>query len=130
MVRLLLICLGGAFGTAARYGLQVWAREALGSTFPWGTLGVNVIGSFLISVIMVVGLNTDVMSVTTRMTLVTGVMGGFTTYSSFNFETLQLVQDRSLRLALFNVGGTLLACWIAGALGILVGRRIAGDGPL
>jgi CrcB protein len=78
---------------------------------------------------MVVGLSTEVMTVTTRMTLVTGVMGGFTTYSSFNFETLQLVQDRSLRLAALNVGGTLFGCWIAGALGILVGMWIAVDHP-
>jgi fluoride exporter len=124
MFRLLMIVLGGAAGTAARYGVQYWAREALGQGFPWGTLFVNLLGSFLIGLIMTVGLQSEVMSVTTRMALVTGVMGGFTTYSSFNYETLQLVETRATGLALANVGGTLVGCWIAGALGLLTGRRV------
>ena len=124
MGRFLLIVLGGAVGTAARYGLQYWARQALGGAFPWGTLAVNLLGSFLIGVIMTVGLSSEVMSVTTRMALVTGVMGGFTTYSSFNYETLQLVQDRSLGPAFVNIGATLLGCWVAGGLGLLAGRRL------
>jgi CrcB protein len=125
-MRFLLICLGGAAGTAARYGVQVWARAALGTVFPWGTLFVNLLGSFLIGVIMYVGTHSEVMSVTTRMALVTGVMGGFTTYSSFNYETLSLVQERSLALSALNVGATLFGCWIAGVLGLVVGRRLAG----
>jgi CrcB protein len=127
VLRFCLICLGGAFGTACRYGMQTWAKDALGATFPWGTLGVNLIGSFFISAIMVVGLETQAMSVTTRMALVTGVMGGFTTYSSFNYETLALVQDGSPKLAALNVGATLLGCWIAGALGFMVGKKLIGS---
>ena len=126
MGRFLLICLGGAAGTAARYGVQVWAREALGTVFPWGTLLVNLLGSFLIGVIMHVGLNSEVMSVTTRMALVTGVMGGFTTYSSFNYETLALLEQRSFALSALNIAATLLGCWVAGALGLLLGRRLVG----
>jgi CrcB protein len=126
MVRFLLICLGGAAGTAARYGVQVWAKAAFGAVFPWGTLLVNLIGSFFIGVIMYVGTHSEVMSVTTRMALVTGVMGGFTTYSSFNYETLSLVQAKSLGLSALNVGATLFGCWIAGVLGLVVGRRLAG----
>jgi CrcB protein len=124
MGRFLLIVLGGAVGTAARYGVQVWARQALGGAFPWGTLAVNLVGSFLIAAIMTVGLQSEVMSVTTRMALVTGVMGGFTTYSSFNYETLQLFQDRSVGPAFLNVGATLFGCWLAGGLGLLAGRRL------
>jgi fluoride exporter len=126
MARFLLIVLGGALGTAARYGVQVWARQAMGTAFPWGTLAVNLVGSFLIGVIMFVGLNSEAMSVTTRMALVTGVMGGFTTYSSFNYETLQLFQDRSVGLAFVNIGATLFGCWLAGGLGLLLGRRLVG----
>jgi CrcB protein len=127
VLRFLLICLGGAFGTACRYGMQTWAKEALGGPFPWGTLGVNLIGSFFISLIMVVGLETQAMSVTTRMVLVTGVMGGFTTYSSFNYETLALFQDGSPKLAALNVGATLLGCWITGALGFMAGKKLIGS---
>jgi CrcB protein len=126
VLRFWLICLGGAVGTAARYGLQTWAKDAFGPTFPWGTLGVNLIGSFLISLIMVVGLETQAMSVTTRMALVTGVMGGFTTYSSFNYETMGLLLDGSPKLAAANVAATLLGCWIAGALGYWVGKKLVG----
>ena len=126
MERLLWICLGGAAGTAARYGVQVWAREALGALFPWGTLFVNLLGSFLIGVIMHVGLHSELISVTTRMALVTGVIGGFTTYSSFNYETLALVEQRSLGRAALNIAATLGGCWIAGALGLLAGRRLVG----
>jgi CrcB protein len=122
-----LICLGGAVGTAARYGLQTWAKDALGATFPWGTLAVNLIGSFFISVIMVVGTETQAMSVTTRMALVTGVMGGFTTYSSFNYETLSLFLDKEHKLAAINVIATLVGCAVAGALGFLVGKKLAAS---
>jgi CrcB protein len=124
--QLLWICLGGAVGTAARYGMQVWAKQAFGGAFPWGTLAVNVIGSFLIGAIMYVALNTHVITETVRLTLVTGIMGGFTTYSSFNYETLQLYQERSAGLAASYVGGTVLGCWLAGAMGLLVGKRLVG----
>jgi CrcB protein len=126
MEQLAWICLGGAVGTAARYGVQVWARQAFGGAFPWGTLAVNVIGSFLIGVIMYVALNTHVITDTVRLTLVTGVMGGFTTYSSFNYETLHLCLERSPKLAAAYVGGTLFGCWLAGGVGLLLGRRLVG----
>lgn len=118
MVRLLLICLGGALGTAARYGLSVWCRDAFGAGFPYGTLAVNILGSFLLGAIMYVGLNTELLSTTTRLTLGAGVMGGFTTYSNFNFETIQLVQERAFRLAALYLLATLCGCLVAGWFGI------------
>ena len=122
MVRLLLICLGGAVGTAARYGLSTWCREALGAGFPYGTLTVNVIGSFLLGMIMYLGLNTALISADTRLVLGTGVMGGFTTYSSFNYETVQLVGDRAYALGALYVLATLSGCFVAGSLGIATAR--------
>ena len=86
MGRLALISLGGALGTAARYLLSVWLLRTLGPAFPYGTLAVNVIGSFLLGVIMQAGLDTTVLSPTARVVLGTGVMGGFTTYSTFNYD--------------------------------------------
>lgn len=126
MARLLLICLGGALGTAARYGISLWSRGALGAGFPWGTLIVNVVGSFLLAVIMVVGLNTELISPTVRLALGTGVMGGFTTYSSFNYETLKLVEDGSLRLAALNLLATLAGCFLAGLLGLALAKKLVG----
>lgn len=93
---------------------------------PVGTLAVNVGGSFLLGVIMYVGLNSEIISPTTRVVLGTGVMGGFTTYSSFNYETLQFVQERSLRLGLLYVSITLVGCFAAGWLGIAAARKVVG----
>lgn len=126
MTRLLWVCLGGAAGTAARYLLGSWLMRVAGPAFPWGTLAVNLIGSFLLGAIMQVALTTSWISPTLRITLSTGVMGGFTTYSSFNYETLQLMQTGSGALAAANLGGTVAGCLFAGWLGLLSGRAIAG----
>jgi CrcB protein len=124
MMRFLLICLGGAFGTGARYALSIGCRTLLGAAFPYGTLAVNVIGSFLLGMIMQLGIADELLSPTARLTLGTGVMGGFTTYSSFNYETLELVRDRAVLLAIVNVLATLSACFAAGWLGVVAARRL------
>lgn len=126
MGRLLLICLGGALGTAARYGISVWSRGALGAGFPWGTLLVNLGGSFLLGMIMVVGASTAWLSETQRLALSSGVMGGFTTYSSFNYETFKLVDEGSPKIAVANVFVTLLGCALAGWAGVALARRLVG----
>ena len=124
MGRLLWISLGGALGTAARYLVSVGLLRALGPAFPYGTLAVNVIGSFLLGVIMQAGLDTTVLSPTARVVLGTGVMGGFTTYSTFNYETLQYLQEGAWAMAGLNVGTTLFVCLAAGALGVAVARAL------
>jgi CrcB protein len=126
MGRLALISLGGAFGTAARYLLSVWLLRTLGPAFPYGTLAVNVIGSFLLGVIMQAGLDTTILSPAARVVLGTGVMGGFTTYSTFNYETLQYLQEGAWAMASLNVATTLLVCLAAGALGVAVARGLLG----
>jgi len=126
MGRLALISLGGALGTAARYLLSVWLLRTLGPAFPYGTLAVNVIGSFLLGVIMQAGLDTTILSPTARVVLGTGVMGGFTTYSTFNYETLQYLQEGAWAMASLNVATTLLVCLAAGALGVAVARGLLG----
>ena len=122
MGRLVLISLGGALGTAARYLLSVWLLRMLGPAFPYGTLAVNVIGSFLLGVIMQAGLDTNLLSPTTRAVLGTGVMGGFTTYSAFNYETLHYLQQGAWVAAGLYVAATLLVCLAAGALGAAAAR--------
>ena len=122
----LLVCLGGAFGTAARYLLGVSIQAAYGPTFPLGTLCVNLIGSFLISVLMYLGVDRELISTHVRIVLTTGVMGGFTTYSSFNFETMRLWQQGSVLLGFLNIGATLVGCLITGFLGLLAGRLVGG----
>ncbi|WP_437802420.1 fluoride efflux transporter CrcB [Sorangium sp. So ce693] len=124
MERWFWIGLGGAAGTLARYGLSTWCQQRFGAEFPYGTLAVNVIGSFLLGVIGEVAATTELLSPTLRLSLSTGVMGGFTTYSSFNNETIRLIEYKSWAAGLANIAITLIACLLAGVLGMVVARRL------
>jgi len=126
MDRFLWVCLGSALGGGARYLVSQAALQFLGPEFPFGTLTVNVAGSFLIGLIMHVGLTSTLISPTTRIFLTTGVMGGLTTYSTFNYETLNLMQEGVWHLAALNLGGTVLGCFLAGILGLAAGELWVG----
>ncbi len=121
-MRFLLVCLGGAAGTGARYLVGIWAAEVLGPAFPWGTLLINAVGSFLISVIMHLGLAAGALSPDLRIVLATGVMGGFTTYSSFNYEMLAYFQRGAALLGLAYLATTAAGCLAAGWLGLILAR--------
>ena len=124
MARFLLVCAGGAFGTGARYLLGGWAQRTLGTGFPYGTLIINAIGSFLIVILMHLSIQRGVISPDLRVILTTGVMGGFTTYSTFNYETVRLLQDGALGLGALNILATVVVCLLAGGLGVLICRAI------
>lgn len=115
--RVLWVGLGGMAGSVARYLLSGWLTRALGPSFPFGTVAVNLIGSLLLGALMAVGVHTTSLSTNAQLGLTTGVMGGFTTYSTFNFETLRLLEERSWALAGFNVAVTLFGCLALGWLG-------------
>ena len=100
--------------------------RAAGPGFPYGTLAVNVVGSFLLCLLMQVSLATEAFPPTLRVVLATGVMGGFTTYSAFNYETLRYFQEDAWLLGLANLGITVAACLAAGLLGFAAGRLLAG----
>lgn len=127
MQRFLWICLGGAVGTGLRYWVSGWVMRLGSTTFPFGTLAVNLIGSFLLSILMYVGLSTGGMSPTMRLALTTGMLGGFTTYSTFSYETLEYLQRGSLLVAGLNIGLTVAGCLIASLLGLAAGRWLAGS---
>src|SRR5262245_12241522 len=120
--RLLWVCLGGAAGTAARYWTIGWSAESLGSGFPYGTLLVNAVGSFLVGALACVAASTELLSPTARIALTVGVLGGFTTYSAFCVETLQLLQRGSSWTGLLYVAITLFGCLAACALGFGLAR--------
>jgi fluoride exporter len=126
MARVLLIGLAGALGTLARYFVGLWAGKALGTSLPYGTWIVNIAGCFLIALIAEVAIATTLISPTLRLTLTTGFMGGLTTYSSFNLETTHLLRERAWLAGCANVGVTLVACFLAGLLGLVVARRFVG----
>ena len=126
MERFLLICLGGAVGTALRYLTSGVAARWLGADFPYGTFIVNIVGSFLIGVIQQVGTTSLLISDTTRLFLAVGVMGGMTTYSSFSYETVRLAQSGAWAQAWLNVLVTTAICLGLCFLGIAVGKLIVG----
>ena len=123
-MRFLLVCLGGAVGTGARYLYGSWAQRTLGAGFPYGTLIINAVGSFLLVIVMHLSLEAGVISPGTRFVLGTGVLGGFTTYSTFNYETFRLMQQGSFAIAGLYLGATVAGCLVAGALGLLLARAI------
>jgi CrcB protein len=127
MQRLLLVAAGGALGSALRYLVATAALVWLGPAFPWGTLAVNLAGSFLIGVVQAVVAHRLVLGEETRLFLTTGVMGGFTTYSAFSYETVGLMERGAWGAAWLNVALTTAACLAACYLGILTGRLLRGS---
>ena len=123
MIRLLWICLGGSAGTAARYAIGLWSLTRFGPGFPYGTLIVNLTGCFLIAFVMEAAAARSWPD-TPRLALTVGFLGGFTTYSSFNFETTRLAQAGALNAASLYVLATLVGCLAAGILGMLAARML------
>ncbi len=113
MDRFLFVCLGSAVGGGLRYLVSLWTKRALETGFPVGTFTVNILGSFLIAALMYIGTETTSMSPTLRLTLTTGLMGGFTTYSTFSYETMKHLQDGAWAMALGNVLLTVTGCLVA-----------------
>ena len=126
MSRFLWVCLGGAVGTGARYWLSGWTMRHAGAGFPYGTLAVNSIGCFLLGFLMEIGASGGLLAPTLRIALTTGVIGGFTTYSTFNYETIEYVRQGAWSLAVGNVAITLTLCLITGFFGLAAGRSVLG----
>ncbi|HEY2721194.1 MAG TPA: fluoride efflux transporter CrcB [Chitinophagaceae bacterium] len=114
---LLLVGFGGAAGSIARYLTQKWFNETYPQPFPWGTFTVNLAGCFLIGLIYGVIEKTSLLSPQVRLLLVTGICGGFTTFSTFAFENMNLLRSGdNLYFAIYSIGSVALgiACVFAG----------------
>jgi CrcB protein len=112
----LAVCLGGGIGAVARWGVGRAVQHGAGSGFPWSTLAVNVVGSLLLGALAGWIAEREVTE-RTRLFLSAGVLGGFTTYSSFNQETLELLEARGPGLAGGYVVTMVAVCLAAGWLG-------------
>src|SRR4030095_9553432 len=99
-----MLTVAGALGTRSRWAVSGWAYRLFGERFPYGTLLVNVIGCLLIGVVMEVSLLTDLLPPAWRVALTIGFLGGFTTFSTFGYETLRYLEDGAWWPALANVG--------------------------
>lgn len=114
------VALGGAIGSAARYGVNVWSGRVLGSEFPWQTLIVNVFGCFVMGVItelMALKLN---VGQETRAFLTTGILGGFTTFSAFSLDFAYLVERKQVAAA----GGYALASVVVSLIAVFAGMNL------
>jgi fluoride exporter len=126
MDKLACVCLGSALGGGARYLLGQGALALLGPAFPWGTLAVNLLGSFLMGLLGQLVAHGAPLPANAQLFLATGILGGFTTYSSFNQETLQLAARGCGWLAALNGGATLVGCLLAGLAGAATARALLG----
>lgn len=121
-MNLVFVLVGGALGSGARYLVSTWMASRFGAAFPWGTLSVNVFGSYLIGLIATLADEAGSIGPNPRIFLVVGVLGGFTTFSSFSLETMRLAEQNGLPRAFGNIAANLILCLAAAFLGIASGR--------
>jgi fluoride exporter len=119
-----LLFAGGGAGSMLRYVVGLWVEARTGPGFPWGTFAVNVSGCFLIGVIATLADEHAWITPAARLALVTGVLGGFTTFSTFGLETWELVEDGRAWLALANAVASLVAGLTAVVLGVQLTRQL------
>lgn len=124
-MRFILVMIGGALGSGTRYLMGVAAVSRFGALFPWGTLTVNVVGSFVIGVVATLADERGALGADTRTFLVVGVLGGFTTFSSFSLESVRLAEGNELAQATINIGANLILAIGATVLGIALTRTLA-----
>lgn len=122
--RVALVALGGLVGSIARYWLAGAVQNLTDHGFPSGTLAVNVAGSFIVGLVMMLSLERGLIDDELRILLATGFCGGFTTMSTFSYETLFLVRDGERLLAVGNIAATLAACLGATWAGGVVARLL------
>ncbi|MEZ0283512.1 fluoride efflux transporter CrcB [Methyloceanibacter sp.] len=126
MAAYLWIAVGSALGGVARFWCSGVAARFMGETFPWGTIIVNVVGCFIIGFFATItGPDGRVFSDTlTRQFVMIGILGGYTTFSSFSIQTLNLVQDGEWWLAGANIALSVVACLVAVWLGFVLAASI------
>ena len=120
------VTLGSAFGGLARYAMSGAVASAFGETFPWGTLLVNILGSFIIGFFATLTATDGrlFVSATTRQFIMAGLCGGFTTFSSFSLQTLNLMRDDEWLAAGGNIAGSVALCLIAVWIGHIAAAAI------
>jgi len=122
MDKLIIIGIGGGIGSIARYLTSQWAMQRWGAAFPYGTFIVNAVGCFLIGLFMTVATERLILHPYWRLLVTVGFLGGLTTFSSFSYETVRLVEEAEYLLAGANVVGNCLVGFGATCLGVALAR--------
>ncbi|HTG82059.1 MAG TPA: fluoride efflux transporter CrcB [Geobacteraceae bacterium] len=119
-----LIALFGALGCLTRYFMSGWVYELLGRNFPYGTFAVNIVGAFIIGLIMEFGMRSTLISANLRIGFTVGFLGGLTTFSTFSYETFRLLEDGEFLIAGANVLLSVVVCLAFTWLGIMAARQL------
>jgi CrcB protein len=121
---ILLVGTGGFIGSVMRYLVQVFVERDMSSTFPYGTLVANIVGSFIIGVVFALAGKGNLMSAEWRMFLAVGICGGFTTFSSFAYNNFTMLKENAFGPFFLNIFGSLFLGILAVYLGVLLVRVI------
>lgn len=119
------VALAGALGAAARYEIDGFISDHLGSAFPWGTFVINISGALLLGFLFTVLTGRYNAPPLVRSAVMTGLLGAYTTFSTLTLETARLIEDGSYGLALLNTVGSLVCGMVAVFVGIFAGRAFA-----
>jgi CrcB protein len=123
-VKIFYLGIFGGLGCVTRYFISGWVYNLAGKALPYGTLAVNVIGSLLLGLIMEGSLRSTLLSPELRFGLTVGFMGGFTTFSTFSYETVRLLEEGSFVAAGANILLNVTVCIVAAAIGIYLARQM------
>jgi len=124
MEQLVYIALLGALGCICRYFLSGFVYQLFGTGFPYGTLAVNVIGAFLIGLVMEFSIRSALIPPALRIAVTIGLLGGLTTFSTFSFETFRLLEEGAFVVAFLNVLVSVVSCLACTWIGIMVARAL------
>ena len=124
LMNLLLVFVGGGLGAVARYLLQGAVYRVTGASFPYGTIVVNILGCFTIGLIMSSMEERFMAAPSLRIFLTIGILGGFTTFSSFSYETMALLREGDLLYGGLNIVASVVICLVATWLGLTLGRYV------
>jgi CrcB protein len=124
-MRLLWIFLGGGAGSVLRYAIAGWVQGAAGAAFPWGTFAVNVSGCFVIGALATLLAERSLLGPDARLFLLVGMLGGYTTFSTFGLETWRLVESAEWARAAGNALGSVAVGVIGVAAGVTVARLVS-----
>lgn len=124
MNQVLAIATGGAVGSVLRFWLSTWVHSIAGRSFPYGTLAVNVLGCLAMGFLFVLLVERLSDNTVLRAGILIGVLGGFTTFSSFSIETFNLIEQGVWLKAVINMAASLFLCVGATWVGVILGRHV------
>lgn len=123
--RVAMVALGAAFGANSRYWIGLWIHERMGLSFPFGTLFVNVSGSFALGILTALTVRVLPLSTEWRLLLGTGFLGSYTTFSTFAVESISLLEEGRIEAFFFNAATNTLLSLLAAAAGFWLVRTLS-----